>query len=349
MMSGDHGAKDSPWLQAGRMAFVGLYAITLLVALRWAFSNVREIDPASRAVVLRFGAQQRIANAGLLVAWPPPFEQVVMLPSADLVIERADAAMLSTMRIFDSEGATFVPSGNDASAGAGSQLTGDAGIVQLDVRVFYRVVDPYDYVLQGDHVLFALDRLVTRNALAVCASRDLDTILVARPELVGNSGNGAERRERLRGQLVERINASLAALKRRGAGIGIEVARVDVQSRLPRDAVSAFNAVLTASQQADENLAYARTDAARLSQEATQASDRILQEAQARASERLAKAQADTAAVLQLSQSIQGKSDPGLLMRIYRERIPAILSRAGSVTAVNPKDDARLILQGTTR
>jgi hypothetical protein len=25
-------------------------------------------------------------------------------------------------------------------------LTGDAGVVQLDVRVFYKVTDPYDFV-----------------------------------------------------------------------------------------------------------------------------------------------------------------------------------------------------------
>jgi len=135
--------------------------------------------------------------------------------------------------------------------------------------VFYRVVDPYDYVLQSDHITPALERLVARSAVTVCAARDLDTILVARPELVGASSDAAERRERLRGDLVHGINQGLAALKIGGTGLGIEVPRVDVQASLPRDAVSAFNAVLTASQTAEQNAAKARTEAAQLTQTAT--------------------------------------------------------------------------------
>ena len=39
--------------------------------------------------------------------------------------------------------------------------------------------------------------------------------------------------------------------------------------------------------------------------------------------------------------------DPGLLERVYRERIKAVLAQAGSVTTVDPRDDAKLILSGT--
>ena len=55
---------DSPWIQAGRLTFLALYAVTVLAALAWAFSNVRQIDPQNRAVVLHFGALDRIQNAG---------------------------------------------------------------------------------------------------------------------------------------------------------------------------------------------------------------------------------------------------------------------------------------------
>jgi regulator of protease activity HflC (stomatin/prohibitin superfamily) len=225
-------------------------------------------------------------------------------------------------------------------------LTGDSGVVQLDVRVFYKVTEPYAFVLQGEHVLPALDRLVTRSAVALTAARDLDTILVARPELIGADNQAAERRERLRGDLVQGINQRLAELAATGLGLGIEVARVDVQSSLPEPAVNAFNAVLTASQQADKAVANARTEAEKLTQTATQQADRTLQVAHAQASERLAKASADTATVLSLAQAQQKGSDPEMLLRIYRERMPKILGQAGSVTTVNPKDDSRLIIQG---
>ncbi|MDR3415121.1 MAG: protease modulator HflK [Nevskia sp.] len=345
-------APASPWLEAGRLAFVALYAVTLLAALGWVLSNVRRVDPQNRVVVQRLGALARVRGAGLLLAWPRPFEQVLLLPSAETVLERhvetllrAREAIQTDVSPDDDDSASL----GDALAGSGYLLTGDAGVVQLDVRVFYKVTDPYDYVLQREHLLPALDRLVTRSAVAVCAARDLDAILVARPELVGTDGGVAERRERLRGDLVRQVNRRLADLQAARAGLGIEVVRADVQSSLPRDAVNAFNAVLTASQAADRDIAEARTEAARLTQSATQAADRSLEVANAQASERLARAQADTAEVQHLAQSVRDRVDPGLLLRVYRERMPAILAKVGSVTLVDPRDDAHLIIQGAEK
>ncbi|RCH03687.1 SPFH domain / Band 7 family protein [Pseudomonas aeruginosa] len=263
-----HEGLRSPWLQAGRLAFLALFGVTLLAALAWVFSNVRQIGPENRAVVLRLGALERLAGPGLLLAWPQPLEQVVLLPSAEQVIERRVEGLLRSEQARRAD--LDVSLSSDALAGSGYLLTGDAGVVQLDVRVFYKVDDPYAYVLQGAHVLPALDRLVARNAVQVCAARDLDTILVARPELLGNDSAVAERRERLRGDLVQGINHSLAALAAAGSGLGIQVVRVDVQSSLPRNAVSAFNAVLTASQLAEQNVAKARTEAEKLTQAATE-------------------------------------------------------------------------------
>lgn len=338
---------SSPWQQAGRLAFLGLYAVTVFAAVAWGVSNVRQIDPQNRAVVLRFGALDRIQNAGLLLAWPRPFEQVVIVPAADRVSERRIENLLRSDSALQADRvATFATPINDALAGSGYLLTGDAGVVQLDVRVFYNVTDPYAYVLQAEHVLPALDRVVTRSAVALTAARDLDTILVARPELLASDKQSAERRERLRGDLVQGINQQLAALTATGQGIGLEVVRVDVQSSLPGPAVNAFNAVLTASQQADKAVANARNDAAKTTQNATQEADRTVEQAHAQASERLALAQSDTAAIVNLAKVQQAGNDPGLLLRLYRERVPKILGQAGSVTTVDPKDDSRLIIQG---
>ena len=336
---------SSPWIQAGRLAFLALYAVTVLAALAWAFSNVRQIDPQSRAVILRFGALDRVQNAGLLLAWPRPVEHVILLPAADRVLERRVENLLRSDAALQADRvASFASPVSDALAGSGYLLTGDAGVVQLDVRVFYKVSEPYAFVVQGEHVLPALDRLVTRSAISLTAARDLDTILVARPELIGRDNQAAERRERLRSDLLQGINRRLADLAATGQGLGIEVVRVDVQSSLPGPAVSAFNAVLTASQQADQAVANARTEAEKLTQTAREDADRALQIAHAQASERLAKASADIATVLSLAKTQE--SDPQMLLRLYRERIPGILRQAGSVTTVDPQDDSRLIIQG---
>lgn len=329
-----------PWTQSIRLAFYALYALTLLAAAGWLFSNIRQIPADSRAVVLHFGAQQRVAEAGLLLAWPAPVDDVVMVPAPDRVIEHHVTALLRSadalhadMRDDDS---------SDALAGSGYLLTGDAGVVQLDISVFYRVVAPMAYVLQGEHVIPALDRLVERAAVAVCAARDLDTILVARPEMVSGDLNVAQQRERLRADVQHNVAQNLQRLAQSGSGLGIALERVTVQSTLPSTTVTAFNAVLTASQKASQAIATANTDASLIRQKATQLADQIRQTAQAQARERVAKAQSDTAMVTRLANS---HHDPDLLARIYRERIAAILAQAGSVITVSPKDDANLILQ----
>lgn len=341
---------DSHWLQAGRIAFVALYVFTVLAAGRWLLSNVREVGAGNRAVVLRMGAITREQASGLLWAWPRPIDEVIMLPAAETVLEHHVQALIRTQQALNADAMAYDDDEggpvSDALAGSGYLLTGDAGIVQLNVRVFYKVTQPRDYVLQAQHVLPALDRLVTRSAVAVCAARDLDTILVARPELLSSGNQDAEQRERLRGDLLRDVNASLRDLQQAGLGLGIEATRVDVQSSLPRDTLNAFNAVLTASQQAEQAIADARSDAARMTQQATQAADRTLQIASATASERVAKAQADTATVLGLAESIRNHTEPGLLMRVYRERLPGILNKAGSITTVDPRSDAQLIIPG---
>jgi regulator of protease activity HflC (stomatin/prohibitin superfamily) len=363
-MSTANGSESvSPWLQAGRLAFIAAYAILSIAALRWLSSNTQQVNPSNRAVVMRMGALHRVQSAGLLLAWPKPIEHVVLVPAAETILERQVQALLRPTAApplgpapapvsaggddeAPDQSAIMQDASNDAGAGAGYLLTGDAGVVSLDIRVSYTVTNVFDYVLQGSHILPALDRLVTRSAVAVCASRDLDTILVARPELMGTDSQVAGRRERLRADLVRSINAALDTLKRGGAGLGIAVARVDVQSRLPVDAVDAFDAVLSASQSADQTIADARTTAAYSMQAATQSADRSLEVAQAQASERLAKAQSDTSSLLHLAQLIRDRTEPQLMTRIYRERISQILAKAGSLTQVDPKDDARLIIDG---
>ena len=236
--------------QAVRLVSLLLSAIMVLAAVGWATSNVREIAPQNRAVVLRLGAFNRVQESGLLWALPAPFEKVLLLPDAATVLERRINGLLRSPAAQTGEADAATES--DTLAGSGYLLTADASVVQLDIRVFYRVTDPFAYALQKEHVLPALDRLATRSAVVICASRDLDSILVARPELVAPNSDIAERRERLRADLVNSINASLSSLRARGVGLGIEIDRADVQSALPATAVSAFEGVLTARQQAEQ-------------------------------------------------------------------------------------------------
>ena len=221
--------------------------------------------------------------------------------------------------------------------------------MQLSATLYYRVADPYAYVLQQDRLDAALERIVAASAVVVAAKRDLDAILVARPEQLSADQQMAVKREQLRGDLAQEIGRHLRQLDAAHAGLGVEVARVDVQAALPAAAVSAFDSVLTSLQVAQRNIADARTAAEKRRQDAQQDADRIVLNAQARAAERVSSAQADTMAIQQLAAPLHENSDPGLLARVYRDRVQDILAKTGHVTTIDPHDTSNLILPGIAR
>lgn len=335
--------KATPWGQSYRIAFFTLYAAAIIAACAWLFSSIYQIAPDSRAIVYRFGKPVRVEGAGLLFAWPYPIERVERVPGAERILERDVLALqreqqLSQINSWDRD--------NDAGAGAGYLLTGDAGVVQLNVRVFWRVSDPVQFALQQPHIDPLIDRLTERAAAVVCVGRDLDSILVTRPETLQNDSHAAQERIQLRSDFKQAMTQSLLKLADGGNDPGIRIERVDITSSLPENAVAAFNAVLAAGQQAEQAVASARTAAALRTQQAQQQADRTLQQAEASRQEILAQANVDTQTITQLADARRAGLDGGLLQRIWRDKVTRILAQAGQVITVAPGDDSRLILQG---
>lgn len=377
MSTGSLASRHGPGAQAVRAAFWFVAVLAALAALAWAFSNVQRVPPDSQAVVMRFGQFVRHQSAGLLIAWPRPFETVVLLPGPARVLEQPIAELDRDARARALDPAPNAPSAapssdttpsfnnmpaggflpdaatgangprlSDALAGSGYTLTGDDAVVQLAATLYYRVSSPYDYVVQQPLLSSALERLTASAVAEVGASRDLDAILVARPELLAADARMAAARERLRDDIARAIERRLQALEARHAGLGIEVSRVDVQANVPAAAVDAFNSVLSSLQTAERNIADARTAAETTRQEAQQHADQILQNAQASATERVTTAQAETQTILQLEAPLDANSDPGLLARAYRDRVAQILSKVGHVTTIDPYDTSSLVLPG---
>ncbi|MEG5551159.1 protease modulator HflK [Enterobacter wuhouensis] len=335
--------KSTPWGQSYRIAFFTLYGAAIIAACGWLFSSIYPVAPDSRAIVFRFGKPVRVEGAGLLFAWPYPIERVEQVLGAERILGR-DVLVLQRERQLDQVNSW--ERDGDAGAGAGYLLTGDAGVVQLNVRVFWHVSDPVRFALQRPHIDPLIDRLAERAATVVCEGRDLDSILVTRPEALQNDSHAAQERAQLRSDFRQAMARSLTALASGGNDPGIRIDRVDITSSLPQDAVAAFNAVLAAGQQADQTIASARTAAALRILRAQQQSDRLLQQAQAYRQEALAQANIDTRTILQLAQARREGLDGGLLQRLWRDKVTRILAQAGQVITVTSGDDSRLILQG---
>lgn len=338
-------ARTGPWEQAIRLAFGFLALGVLVLALGWVTSNVRQVPPDSRAVVLRLGAFAREQDAGLLLAWPAPLEEVLLLPAADRQLELA-ISRFGTGRM----GQRALESPNlsaDPRRNTGFLLTGDAGIVNLRASLLYGITEPAAYVVARAHVPAALERLFIASAVGVLASRDLDAVLVARPGETAAEGEAQGARERLRADLMRETNARLQSLADQGASLGVRVRRVDVIAALPSEAKDAFDEVLRTAQFAEAEIAQARTIAAGSQLSALQQSDSMLANARAAAAEQRAQAITRTASITALTRQAAAASGRAILDRIYAERIGHLLNRAARVELLDPRGGTRLLLPGS--
>ncbi len=351
--------------QSVALTFRILGTVTALMALIWTCSNIRQVASDRTAVVERFGRVSHVQHSGgLLLAWPAPFEQVRMLPAPSRQIPLAVAAEATAGYVTDETDLELEPtddvihmeSDRDA-ANASYLLTGDGNVVRLEATLFYRITDPSAYVLSESHVVPALRRLFLASSVTLAASHRLDDFLVAEPAATGQAGSGlgdpmlVARREALRGDLVKSINRRLQEIGCTSGDLGIEVMRTDLVALLPPRAKAAFDEVLTASQIAEQNIAAARTDAAHIAQEADRDHDRVLDDASAAADERIRTAAADVAPVTALQTSLAADhagpdARSTLLLRAWRDRVAAILDRAGSVTVVDAHSATQAILPG---
>jgi regulator of protease activity HflC (stomatin/prohibitin superfamily) len=334
-----------PWGQSVALAFRFLLLAAGLVACGWLVSNFRQIPPDSQAIVMRFGNVARTQGSGLLMAWPRPIEEVVVLPAA------ARQFQLPIMRFTASQGEASTGRGFDTSGdprlNSGFLLTGDSGVVHLEARVFYQIKDPLEYMIAAGHIEPALQRLFIASTVTSMAGRDLDSVLVARPEVASRADESA-RRERLRADLVTAVNHRLEDLEGQHAGLGIVVSRVDLVPSIPAGAKDAFDNVLIVTQDAEARTAVARTSAQMTSQEANRNKDRIAASAVAAATEAIDTAKAQTAPIEALAQQSRDTSRTMQLTRVYYDSVGKLIKKAGRVDVTDHNGAVRTILPGTS-
>ncbi len=345
----NEGEPNGPVVQSIAIGFRVLYIATLLLAAGWLISGLRQVPPDSQAILTRFGRIVAVRQSGLASAWPRPIGAIELVPGADRQLAQKIAAGAPSPGLEDeytkAAGMVIPPD-------AGSFLTGDGGAVLLQATLYYQVSDAAAYFLARAHVAPALQRLFEASAVSIAAGRELDDFLVARPDRTGQadaSGGAAEaQRQAVRGDLLREINRRLAGLAQEGADLGVRVSRVDLQPTLPPSAKIAFDSVLTASQNAEQGVAGARTDANRSQQEADRERDRLLTAARATAAERVGDARARTANISALESRMTVATRPGLLDQMYRDELAKVMRRVGKVTAVDARGGARVILPGAS-
>ncbi len=332
-------AKQGPIVQSVTLGLRALMGVTLLLAALWLGSGIRRVPPDSSAVVFRFGAIDRVQDAGLLLAFPTPFETVSILPGPSRQISQTVAALPRSPGLDD---IYTLAAGVPMLGAAGSYLTGDGSAVLLDATLVWHIADPAAYALARDHVASALDRMFRAAAVTVAGGHAVDDFLVV--QTGHDTQTMARVRQQVRDALLAQMTGRLAALDRLGAPLGVAIDRIDLTAALPPQAKLAYDALLVAEQVADQGLANAHTTALRTGQGADQESRRVLDASRAAAAERVSAATTDVSSVLALEAEAARPARAGLLQDAYRSRAADILHRAGHVTAVDPSGGNRLIL-----
>jgi regulator of protease activity HflC (stomatin/prohibitin superfamily) len=330
------------------IGFRAVYLAGLLLMVLWLTSNVREIASDSQAVVMRFGRIVRAQEAGLLVAWPRPIEQVQMLPGPERQLTQEITPLPPASEQSQGLIGPF-GSGQSIPHNAAGYLTGDGNVVLLNATLFYRISDPVSFALAQSHVPAALNRLFRATTVRVAAARNLNDFLVvqASTDSQGSDQTILALRGEVRSSLIQSMNARLHALTDGDASLGVEIERIDMTAWLPPQAKAAFDAVLVATQAADRGVAVARTDAEHRRQEANRLRDQLLADAQATAQELVSGAGVNTAGILALESEATPQTRNSLLWREYRVRIGEIMNHVGSATLVDSHGGTRVVLPGS--
>jgi membrane protease subunit HflK len=343
-MTSDTALPSGPVVQSIDIGFWVFRLATIVLALVWLAGNIHPVPAGMQALTLRFGRIIGVQQAGLVMALPRPIETVVLLPSGERQMEqKITASNARQAGVLDP-----TASGPDIPADAGIYMTGDGGVVLLDATLTWRISDAAAYYVMQAHVAPALRRLFMQASVTIAARHDLDDFLAARPERA-NDPVAQTARNAIRGEFVARINAGLRALDQSGAGLGVEAMRADISAALPPDARMAFDAVLEATQHAEQEMAAARTEAATRQLSANRERDRLLTGAHAAATERVEAARTATAAISALEAGMNQAGRPAILDQLYRDRIAAVLQQAGGISAVDAKSVGHLILSGVPK
>jgi regulator of protease activity HflC (stomatin/prohibitin superfamily) len=176
----------------------------------------------------------------------------------------------------------------------------------------------------------------------------LNDFLVAQPNASAVGGGQAivALRAAVRDDFLAGMNGKLQQLTKEGVGLGVEIERIDLTPSLPAEAKIAFDAVLAATQAADQQIAAARTAGELRRQGAQREGDRVTSAAQATAIESVTSATVDTATIKALVAQETSQTRESLMLRAYTDRIADIMNRVGSVTLVDPQSGARFVLPG---
>jgi modulator of FtsH protease HflK len=218
-----------------RSSFFVIKILMVFLVLCFLGSGMTIVKPHEQAIILRLGrplaeGEQAVLGPGFHWAFPPPIDEVVKIPAAQVRTANSTAGWYATTPELEAARNEPPPGESLHPERDGYLLTADANIIHARATLRYRIVDPVRYEFGFTNAaLFITNAL--NNALNYAASHfTVDRVLTR--DVTGF-------REKVRSRLNQLIEQQQ---------LGIIVEQTDVQARPPRqEKVSrAFQAVTDA-------------------------------------------------------------------------------------------------------
>lgn len=290
---------------------VGLFVLYLV-------SNVQIIPPQERALIFRFGqlvgkdTPQVIHEPGLLWAFPEPIDTVQRFPAQkiynlevhDLHVPQKKQGSFLAGKTLDPEKVGYI-------------LTADRNVLHMRFAIRYSIKDAPRYFLQHERPKDSLSMLSSSCVIASSAYRNIDEILTE-------------------GRLIWMKDIQNCTQRRSDEQeLGIEIVSMEILDlQVPSGVRSDFQAVLSASVDAQTQEQEAKAYRAEKIPKAKMWAKNTVKEAQAYHIERVAQATSNVEELVQLLDS--GTSHKILQERLYRERLSRIFSDLGSIRFIPP-------------
>ena len=261
----------------------------VLLAAFWVFNSVYQVQPDERGIVLRFGEYTRTADPGLHFAvWP---------------IETMEKPRVGAVRQIN-----IGMEGNE-----GQMLTSDKNIISVPFSVFWRILEPKDYLFN------VADQERTIRAVAQSAMREV--VGQTRAQMILTTGKDAVAAQ------VQQITQDL--LDEYKAGIIVSQINLgDVQP--PAEVANAFAEVVRAGQNQQQLINEAEKYRNQQVQLAEGEAAKLVEDANAYKARVVFEAQGEAARFLSVYNEYKNAKDV-TRQRIYLETMEAILSRSNKV------------------
>jgi membrane protease subunit HflK len=282
----------------------------LVLVLIYLCSGITVVRPNERGLVLRFGrALPKSAPPGLLLAFPPPIDEVVMLPAKSVQEIVLDAWTPND----DSWRDSLHPARDPYT------ITGDVNIIRARFSVRFQVADPIAYEFGTSERENLRNAICYQSACRVLAGMSVDDVLTTRRDFIGQESM------RLAQEELDRL------------GLGIQLLAFETREiNPPGPVLPAFQDVVSAKVEAKTLVEPAHSRHAAVIPEANAEAYRVQENAESYAQGLIAKAQGEVSAFLALLKEYRANPET-VHTRLYAEMIEKVLPKL-RVSNVVPSD-----------